>query len=495
MLCVRKIVFIDRAEPETLWSSHLKKQWCYGDLIAVRVHDSNEKVLGSTIPALFTPTSEAGHPTVCVSWIDEDPVEEPMEAQTAPAASLAGGSRDEVSANESEPVEATASTVTPVSTMDDCAQHASPSGGVAAGAELSPTSNPPQPELAAGGAAGGDRTVTSDKPSAVASKTATGATAGPAVLLSSSAALAGSLWSEGPTGEVSGDARVSAPVAPVARKPSFSGCTPISISGAPKGELHFQVITALGAKVAVAEANVHSILKDDASESPNVQHYAVLITSVNANAEGASAIYAVLEFSVVIGTRDIAKVASLAASASSAPMPTPLLAGSSCAFSTHTFYFPSQFLDGKGVYVVTNVLCVESCTNNSVSLEVALPEGLRRMHVLPQKKAVLQKRGDRAYFTCTWAVLSPYVDTASGKNGDSKSASPGFHVLIREGNENRAPVDIELVGELPPAKAEGVGPYVFFVNHAKITNTSCNAGDMGVLMDILPISLVTRAGA
>ncbi|KAG5479302.1 hypothetical protein LSCM4_01894 [Leishmania orientalis] len=471
-----------------------EEEWCYGDLIAVRVHDFNEKVLGSTIPAAFAPTSEAGNPALCVSWIGEDPLEESVQPEKVPGESPAGDSRGEASIGGSKLPEPSASPVTPGSTMDGCEKPTAPACGVSAAAEPSPASNPPQPDFTPGGAAEGDRTVTFERQSAAGSKAATEATVDPSVLPTSlSAALADSPRSEGSNGEPSGAAQVPAPVAPVARKPRHSDCTPISISQAPKGVLHFQVITTLGTKVAVAEANVQSTLEADASESPHVQHYAVVITA-NASAESASMVYAVLEFSVVIGTTTIAKVASLAASASYAPMCTPLLVGSTCAFSTNTFYFSSKFLAGKGVYIVTNLLCVESFSDNSVSLEIALPDDLKQMHVLPEKKIILEKRGERAYFTCTWDVFSPYVDTANSKSGDSKRASPGFHVLIREGAENRAPVDIELAGELPPTKAEGVGPYMFFVNHAKITNISCSAGDMTVL-DILPISLVTRAGA
>ncbi|XQJ27024.1 hypothetical protein NXY56_003001 [Leishmania guyanensis] len=84
MRCVRRVAFIDRGDPGTLWSHDLKKQWYYSDLVAVRVDDSNEKVLGSTIPDVFTLASEAGHSTVCVSWINEDPVAKPMLPEKAP---------------------------------------------------------------------------------------------------------------------------------------------------------------------------------------------------------------------------------------------------------------------------------------------------------------------------------------------------------------------------------------------------------------------------
>ncbi|KAI5686195.1 hypothetical protein MNV84_03875 [Leishmania braziliensis] len=133
-------------------------------------------------------------------------------------------------------------------------------------------------------------------------------------------------------------------------------------------------------------------------------------------------------------------------------MSTPLCASSTCVFSTHTFYFPSKFLTRNGVYIVTNVLCVASFSDSTVHLKIALPEGLSRMHVLPEKKAVLKRRGERTYFTCTWDVLSPCVDTANGKNRDWKLASAGFHALIRDGAESRAPVDIELARETPPTE-------------------------------------------
>lgn len=499
MLCIRKLALIDRAEPGTVWSYDLKKQWYYGDLVAVRVHDSNEKVLGSTIPDVFAPTSEAGQSTVCASWINEYPEEEPMAPEKVPEESPGEpspcDSRGEAAIDGSDPPEPTASPVTPGSTTNGFNNLTAPPGGVAAGvkyAEPCSASNPPQPEFPAGGAAESDQTVTSDKPSAAA-KTATKAAEDPSVLPTSLAVAPGSSFSEAPTGEGNGAACVPASATPVARKPRFSGCTPISIAEAPKGVLQFQVITVFGTRVAVGEANVQSILEADTSGSPHVQHYAVLIIPVNTNAESASTIHAVLEFSVVVGTTDIATVVSLAASASYAPMSTPLRAGSTCAFSTHTFYFPSKFLSGNGVYIVTNVLCAESLSDNSVHLEFALPEDLKRMHVLPEKKVVLKERGERAYFTCTWDVLSPYVGTATEK--DSERTSAGLHVLIRDGSESRAPFDIELVGEPPSTKAKGVGPYMFFVNHAKVTNNSCNAGDEGILMNILPISLVTRAVA
>ncbi|GET88619.1 hypothetical protein, unknown function [Leishmania tarentolae] len=500
MLCIRKLALIDRAESGTVWSYNVKKQWYYGDSVAVRVHDSNGKVLGSTIPDVFAPTSEAGPTTACVSWINEYSVEESMAPEIAPeespGKSSVGDSRGEAVIDGSGLSAHTVSPVTLGSTMNGFGNLNTPPGGVAAGAKHSEScsaSNLPQSEFPAGSAAESDQNGTSDEPTAAPPKTEMKAAEDLSVLPTSLAVAPGFPLSEAPTGEREGASCVLVSAASVARKPICTHCTPISIAQAPNGVLYFQVITVFGTNVAVGEVSLQSLLEMDTSELPHVRHYAVLMTPVNTHAGSASTIHAVLEFSVVVGTTDIATVVSLATSASYAPMSTPLRAGSTCAFSTHTFYFPSRFLAGNGAYIMTNVLCVESLSDNSVHLEIAVPEDLKRMHVLPEKKAVLKKQGERAYFTCTWDVLSPYVDTANAK--DSKRTSAELHVLIRDGAESRPPVPIELVGDLPPTEAESMGPYMFFVNHAKFTNNCCSAGDEAILRDILPISLITRAVA
>ncbi|KAG5505024.1 hypothetical protein JKF63_04471 [Porcisia hertigi] len=501
MLCVRTLTFVDRAESESVWNYELKKQWSFDSPVAVRVHDSNENVLGSTIPVPFIPVSRSGKSILCASWISEDPVEEPVSLENGHGKIL-----EELPASKGgDSSEATKTPVSPANRRDDCEKLPPPPDDVAEGvqgSESSPASIPPQSESSARGASEGDQAVTL-VPSLVTAAAAAAAAA-PAEttmeaaedssvgVIFSSANSAGSPCRKASAGEDS-DAVVSR--APVARRPTFNDCMPINIAKAPKGVLRFQVITLLGTTVAVGEANVQSILKADTSKSPQVQHYAVLITPANRKAESPSTIHAVLEFSVVVETTDVATVVSLAASASWDPMPTPLLAGSTCGFSTHTFYFPSQFLSASGVYIVTNVLCVESFSDDPVQLEIALPEDLQQMRVLPRKKALLKKRGERAYFTCTWDVFSPYLDTTNGPSSDGERISVGFHVLIRDGADSRTPVLIELVGGPPQADARGLGPYMFFVNHAKITNSSCNVDDESILMDILPISLITRAGA
>ncbi|KAK7194808.1 hypothetical protein NESM_000401200 [Novymonas esmeraldas] len=501
MLCVRKLTFVDRSEPAALWRRDLKKQWYCDDLVAVRVHDSNQKVLGSTIPSCFSVPSEASQSTVCVSWVDEDPVEEPVAPDSAALEAPENtpqpadeGDQPAPATSSQAPESADAAEGNPADTSADAADTEGPANGAATPLNPPPVESPDAPSddapLANSGATASATLPPSEaaNPAAVLADDAAPPTSPQAPLTVSSDSGAGA-------GEENGGVDGECPTSEAARKRSFSSCMPIGVAHAPKGVLHFEIITMFGTRVAACEANVQSILKADSSESPIVQHYGVLITPANAKADGANTIHAVLEFSVVVGTTDVASVVSLAAGAAYSPIATQLRHGNTCAFSTNTFYFPDRFLSGDSVYIVSNVLCVESLSDNPVRLEIALPEDLKRMHVLPAKKAVLNGRGKRAYFACTWDVFSPYVASAAGADDDAGRTSAGFHVLIRDGTENRAPVDIGLVGGPPQTDAECVSPYMFFVNHARVTNNSCSVAEDAILMDILPISLVTRAGA
>jgi hypothetical protein len=546
MLCVRKITFVDRAEPEPLWTSKLKKQWCFGDLVAVRVQDFNERVLGSTIPLPFVSAQE-GETTWGVSWIDEDPVEQPVQPDesdttaafsAAPQEVLGTGEERKPSAALPQDV-AAANAVSPqddTNTSEDPEALQPPSTQQNADEPPLPAAAPavvpendaaaPEPSNTAVLAVDGDAppTTAAEKVAEEAAEqkgvgkaadaqlidgsVGFSATAGPETLTAEAAANAAAhppssaasslpIVPQQPSNAVPRESRrtpASSPVLPqpADRRSSFSNCLPIDITQAAKGPLFLDVITASGTKLAVTEANVQAILREDVSGSLLVRHYAVMLTPLKAKPDGT--VYAVLEFSVVVGSADSDTVVSLAASARYSALPTSLEVSNACAFSTRTFYFPPKFLTGTGEYIVTNVLCVESRSDNAVRLEVALPEDLRRMGVLPDKRAVLNRRGERTYFTFTWNVLDPYVNLEASTGNDADDKTVGLHILIRDGAENQAPVDIELVGDNPSPVAELTEPFLFYVNHARMSNVAFGATDEAILAEILPISLVTRAG-
>lgn len=555
MLCVRKITFIDRAEPETVWAHNLKRQWKFGDLIAVRVHDFNERVLGSTIPMPFV-AATAGEAEWGVSWIDADPVEEaavpfapehesdanesseiqspaqPLEAgeeggategaaATGPPASAAG---EDGQAPPKSPMSQQGSEVAPTAPSAESAEEAAPQAPAPASEDAQA---PPAAAVNKGDAAAsedgaeapandasvgfsattGDEAVRKAVSEADAAAAAAAAAVVPGVAPSPSTNVAVSASatdvppppSHDPSTHRSGPtSSVASPVSPASqpavRRPSFSNCIPISLAQAAKGPLFLDVITASGTKLAVTEANVQGILGADVAGEPLVQHYAIVLTPLSAKYD--KTVNAVLEFSVVVGTNDGDAAIAMAASARYSPVPTSLEAGGVCAFSTRTFYYPPSFLTGTGDYIVTNVLCVESRSDNAVRLEVALPEDLKRIGVLPDKKLILNRRGERAFFTFTWNVFDAYVSLDADKDKDDEAdhSAVGLHVLIRDGTENKAPVDVALIGGLPSPAEESTSPFMFYVNHARISNVACNAANEAALADILPISLVTRAG-
>lgn len=513
MLCLRKITFIDRAEPEALWTYNLKKQWSYGDLIAVRVHDASERVLGSTIPVCLE-APKVAESQWGVSWIDADPFETPEppvhDGDADTESTAVPHDAAEVNGDVAPPAAPQEVTPESVSAPSD------PSNGVAgesphpppASVESSEIPGAPPADTAADAAANaGTDPSNGETPAAGAAPAVEEAPSAPTSPAQHAAPEAADNDASPDTQPESGVPANASPVdfspspppqAPAAaeRRPSFSSCFPINITQAAKGPLFFEVITGCGSKLAVAEANVQNILGRDVEGDPLVQHYASVLTplSMKHKENRKDIVYAVLEFSVVVGSTDADAAVAMAASASYASMPTSLPAGETCAFSTNTLYFPSNFLTGTGEYIVTNVLCVESHSDNPVRLEVALPEGLKRVGVLPDKRAVISKRGGRAVFTFTWNVFDAYVDLDDAKDGDADHSAAGLHVLIRDGTENKAPVDIALVGDIPSSAAEGTGPFFFYVNHARVANIACSAADDAQLADILPISLVTRAG-
>ncbi|KPA85806.1 hypothetical protein ABB37_00151 [Leptomonas pyrrhocoris] len=558
MLCVKKIVLIDRAEPETLWTYNLKKQWSYGDMIAVRVHDANARVLGSTIPMPFAAAQE-GQAEWGVSWIDEDPVEaseQPAESGGAEsgAASYAADDTDGEDVSPAQPHEARSENTVATPHNVDMAEGHEPPPSLPAQQSGEDAPSPPAPDTASEGAAARPPPVDTlsengHLPSATAAEKAAEETSengdgagaqvndGSAGLSASTGAAAAagagagaSHSSESPPstpipngtsnaaaaaaahnapGSLQGEGGIPravthSPVSPATpsnpqpavRRPSFSSCVPINIAQAAKGPLLLEVITATGTKLAVKEADVQAILGEDVLGAPVVHHYAIVMTPLKAKPkkEQDSTVYAVLEFSVVVGATDGDTAISMAANTRYAPVPTELEVGSTCAVSTRTFYFPPKFLTGRGEYIVTNVLCVESRSDNPVQLEVALPEELKKVGVLPDKKGVINRKGQRVFFTFTWNVFDAYVDVDAGKDSDADRSTVGLHVLIRDGTENKVPVEIAFVGDLPSATAESTGPFMFYVNHAKVSNVACCSTDEAILDDILPISLVTRAG-
>lgn len=542
MLCVRKITFIDRAGPASQWTHNLKKQWSFGDLIAVRVHDSNERVLGSTIPVPFIAAQE-GQMEWGVSWIDEDPVENPEQpaenveadasaalhgvdgavSTAAPAAVAAAtiiSSPEQPRTKDTEHASATSQDVDqlqaqdpslPPAVQENAAPPTPPAANnttavpaAAAAADLvdpagegKPPSAPTPETVAEEANESGDEAGVQAVDGSIGFSGTTdpdvavppAATAPPPPRAHEAAASSGS---NSTTLAASAASPGSSATATVERRPSFSKCLSINIAQAAKGLLQLDIITASGEKLAVTEANVQAALDADVAGAPQVQHYAVVLSPLKERP--GSTIYAVLEFSVVVGSTDSDAAVTLAASARYSSLPTSLDIGGTCAFSTCTFYFPEKFLTGTGEYIVTNVLCVESRSDNVVQLEVALPEDLKRVGVLPDKKVVISRRGERVFLTFTWNVFDAYVDLGADKNGDAESGSAGLHVLIRDGTENKAPLDIALVGDIPHPTAKGTGPFLFFVNHAKVSNVASNLSDDAMLADILPISLITRAG-
>ncbi|KPI83291.1 hypothetical protein ABL78_7672 [Leptomonas seymouri] len=545
-----------------LWSHHLKKQWSFGDLIAVRVQDANGLVLGSTIPMPFAALQE-GQSAWGVSWINADPVVEPgqraggVEVESSVASNHADNAKfEDEDSSPAEPQKVTSVIASaPFHSVDvvegqgppqltaspkgsEEAPQQSPaldvaSGGSAASPSLPPSALPfntlaaneqlPSVTAAEEAKESGDEagaqvndgsasfsastgaalaTPTAGAPRSPVSAPAATSPIGAAKVAAAADTASAGLQGGGGGGVThvathrSASSTMPWSLQPDVRPPTFSKCLPISIKQASKGPLSLDVITASGTKLAIAEADIQATLHDDVSGSPVVHHYAVVVAPLKAKpqAKQDNAVYAVLEFSVVIGSTDSDTAILMSVSALSSSVPTSLEIGNTCAFSSRTFYYPPKFLTGTGDYIVTNVLCVESRSDNPVQLTVALPDSLKNMGVLPDKMTVIQRRGDRAFFTFTWGVFDAYVDIDANKDIDADRSTVSLHLLIRDGTQNRAPVEIALIGDLPLPQAKNTGPFMFYVNHAKVSNISCSPIDSAILADFLPISLVTRAG-
>lgn len=494
-------------------------------MVAVRVQEPDGRVLGSTIPIPCQAFPCNGNQCWGAAWIEEIPrtqeeVEEekdaPQQDEPVEVVENAGPNSDSETHNASEASAATAQSpaleaahqsplVPPASAgadgeskedanpphspvADNCTAAVTEASGEADGT--------PHPSVSPAGTNSEDVPLTpphAPEPSEEVQPPINGnASSNPSGSDADAAPVNSAAKHQESTGYASSEGDTNMLSMSFHQKVSFTNCFPINITRAQKGSLVLEVITAKGTQLASVTTEVPVFTPEDMARDRNVLHYSTFLTPAKVKNVSTTTVYGIIDFSIVTGEVDSEAAVEAVASSICDMIPTKINASGACGFSTQDFYFPPEFVSGKGIYIVSNVLCIESYSSSTVKIEVVVPEGLRALHIFPSPAATLRNRGERAYFTFTWGAYDTFISASAEESGDlSFGTTSSLHVLVRDGDENKAPIDIAMHGELPTTENGIPRPYTFWVNKTMVSSITCSEKDQKSISKVLPISLIT----